>query len=292
MARGLSLLEKGKREDLPEAVQLFTAAIAIRRAVPPSGDPWRIYNLAGSLMNLGDALTRQGTAAKMAAGGKAYEDAVALLVALPRDGDPLFLRRLLVGHLNSGLNHLFRGPDTVAAAANDFSAALALADSPLVLEWPDRGLLAAAAAANLASAELRRSEWDAAIAAARRAEVEADPRADQEVACADAAIRARHTHISALISRWQHTGAERPDADTLSAATDAAEEGLRLSRAWDSRGVAWFRPLAVDLFRTGARLYASFQPQFLAEFLNDYAAADPETANQFIQAAIKKRLPS
>jgi len=292
MTQGLSLLEQGKREELPKAAELFASAVALRRALPPSGDPWQTYNLAGSLMNLGDALTRQGAAGEMAAGGKAYEEALALLASLPRDGDPLFWRRLLIGHLNAGLNYLFQGPETLAAAVREFAAALAVADSPVVADWSDRGLLAAAAAANLASAELRRGEWDAAIAAAQRAEVEAGPRADQEVACADAAIRARHTHLSALISRWQRTGSERPDAETLSAATDAAEEGLRLARAWDSRGVAWFRPLAADLFRTGARLYASFQPQFLAEFLNDYGAADPETASQFIQAAIKKRLPS
>jgi hypothetical protein len=262
MAHGLALLEKGKREDLPEAIGRFSEAVALRRSLEPSGDPWQVYNLAGSLMNLGDALTRQGTAAEMADGGKAYDEAMGLLASLPRGGDPLYLRRLLVGHLNTGLNHLFRGPDTMATAREHFAFALAMADSAALGDWPDRGLLAAAAAANLASAELRRGAWDAAIAAAARAELEADPKAEEEVACADAAIRARHTHLSALISRWQQSATERPDAGTLSASTDAAEEGLRLARAWEAKGVAWFRPLAADLFRTGARFTPVFSRNF------------------------------
>jgi hypothetical protein len=95
-----------------------------------------------------------------------------------------------------------------------------------------------------------------------------------------------------LVSRWQKSGAPRPDAETLSASTDAAEEGLELAKAWEAKGVTWFRPLATDLFRTGAQLYAHFQPQFLGEFLTEYGAADPAMANDLIQAAIKKRLPS
>jgi hypothetical protein len=292
MTQGLKLLEQGKREDLPEAATRFREAIEIRRAAPPTGDIWQRYNLSGSYMSLGDVLTRQGTPESLAEGGQAYDTAMTILRTLPLDGDPLFARRLLIGYLNSGLNRLFQGPDSLAGSAADFAAALGLADSVHVKNWPDRALLAAAAAANLGSAELRRGAWDAAIAAAGRAAAEAAAEASQQVGSADAAIRARHTLLSALVSRWQKSGAPRPDAATLSASTDAAEEGLELAKEWEAKGVTWFRPLATDLFRTGAQLYAHFQPQFLGEFLTEYGAADPAMANDLIQAAIKKRLPS
>ncbi len=292
MASGLKLLEQGKREDLPEAAGRFREAIEIRRAAPPTGDIWQRYNLSGSYMSLGDVLTRQGTPEDLAEGGRMYDAAMTILRELPLDGDPLFVRRLLIGYLNSGLNRLFQGPDSLEGSAADFASALGLADSVQVKDWPDRALLAAAASANLASAELRRSRWDAAIAAAGRAAAEAAPEATQQVGSADAAIRARHTLLSALVSRWQKSGAPRPDAETLSASTDAAEEGLKLAKEWETKGVTWFRPLATDLFRTGAQLYAHFQPQFLGEFLTDYGAADPAMAADLISAAIKKRLPS
>lgn len=292
MAQGLKLLEQGKREDLPEAAAKFREAIEVRRVAPPSGDLWQRYNLAGSYMSLGDVLTRQGTPEDLAEGGRAYDTSLAILRELPRGGDPLFLRRLLIGHLNSGLNRLFQGPDHLDGSVADFAAALALADSLPVKAWPDRALLAAAASANLASAELRRGNWEAAIAAANRAAAEAAPEATLQVGSADAAIRSRHTLLSALVSRWQKSGAPRPDPESLSASTDAAEEGLQLAKEWEAKGVTWFRPLATDLFRTGAQLYAHFQPQFLAEFLSEYGAADPQMASDLIQAAIKKRLPS
>ena len=292
MAHGLKLLEAGKREDLPEAAARFREAVTIRRAAPPSGDLWQRYNLAGSLMSLGDALTRQGKPEDLVEGGAIYDESMVIMKQLPLDGDPLFVRRLLIGYLNSGLNRLFQGPDLLAQSAADFTAALGIADSVQVKDWSDRALLASAASANLATVELRRGAWAEAIAAAQRAAAESAAEAGQQVGSADAAIRSRHTLLSAYISRWQKSGAPRPDPETLSASTDAAEEGLKLAKEWESRGVQWFKPLATDLFRTGAQLYAHFQPQFLAEFLQDYGSADPQLANELIQAAIKKRLPS
>ena len=52
-------------------------------------------------------------------------------------------------------------------------------------------------------------------------------------------------------------------------ATDAVDDGLALVRSWEQRGGVWFRGLAFDLFRFGARVYAHYQPQFLEEFIED-----------------------
>ena len=61
-------------------------------------------------------------------------------------------------------------------------------------------------------------------------------------------------------------------------ATDLADEGLGLVRAWERRGVDRFRNLAADLFRFGARVYAYYQPHFLLEFFNEQL--DPRQSTQ------------
>ena len=52
-------------------------------------------------------------------------------------------------------------------------------------------------------------------------------------------------------------------------ATDAVDDGFALVRSWEQRGGPWFRGLAFDFFRFGARVYAHYQPQFLEEFIED-----------------------
>ena len=53
-------------------------------------------------------------------------------------------------------------------------------------------------------------------------------------------------------------------------ATDIADEGLDLVRQWEKKGVARFRAIAYDLFRFGTVVYATYQPQFLNEFVREH----------------------
>jgi hypothetical protein len=78
-------------------------------------------------------------------------------------------------------------------------------------------------------------------------------------------------------------------------ATDAVDDGLALARGWEQRGVPHFRPLAFDLFRFGARVYARYQPQFLDEFIADNMnaeASSPEyvSSPEMVMAAHEARL--
>ena len=57
--------------------------------------------------------------------------------------------------------------------------------------------------------------------------------------------------------------------DDVHDATDAVDDGLALVRVWEQREVIHLRPLAVDLFRFGAHIYARYQPQFLQEFIEE-----------------------
>ena len=66
-------------------------------------------------------------------------------------------------------------------------------------------------------------------------------------------------------------------------------------RNWEQRGVPHFRPLAYDLFRFGARVYARYQPQFLDEFIADNMNAEASSAEyvgspEMMMAAHEARL--
>ena len=66
-------------------------------------------------------------------------------------------------------------------------------------------------------------------------------------------------------------------------------------RGWERRGAPHFRPLAFDLFRFGARVYARYQPQFLDEFIADNMnpeASSPDYvgSSEMVMAAHEARL--
>ena len=81
-----------------------------------------------------------------------------------------------------------------------------------------------------------------------------------ETADADAAevgLKARHVLCQTIARDLSNAGARRkPTIDDVHEATDVADEALELARHWERQGVSRFRPIAYDLFRFGARLYA------------------------------------
>jgi hypothetical protein len=83
-------------------------------------------------------------------------------------------------------------------------------------------------------------------------------------------MKARHLLCKAIapgLSQIAHAHAKVPDA--VHEATDGAESGLVLARQWEKNGVNRFRHIARDLFLFGMRVYAKYQPQFLAEFVSE-----------------------
>ena len=86
-------------------------------------------------------------------------------------------------------------------------------------------------------------------------------------AATEVALSARRT-LLAIIGRELST--PRDDARRrLAEAGDLIDDGLALARMWETRRVSTFRPAAVQLFQAGAILYASHQPHFLADFLQE-----------------------
>ena len=92
----------------------------------------------------------------------------------------------------------------------------------------------------------------------------------QDENSAEVALKARHVLCQTIAARLPAMTAEHETLpDDVHEATDAADEGLGLVRHWERHGVDRFRAIAFDLFRFGARVYASYQPQFLHQFVLD-----------------------
>ena len=83
-------------------------------------------------------------------------------------------------------------------------------------------------------------------------------------------MKARHILCQAIAKRLsQNTDRHATMPDDVHKATDAADTGLALARHWEQNGVDRFRKIAHELFRFGMRVYARYQPQFLAEFVSE-----------------------
>jgi len=105
--------------------------------------------------------------------------------------------------------------------------------------------------------------------AARRALTLVEAREHDDAAAAEAGLNARHVLCQILGRRLSGQAQSKPVMAEVHDATDLADEGLDLVRAWQQRGVERFRNLATDLFRFGARVYAHYQPHFLHEFVSE-----------------------
>ena len=82
-------------------------------------------------------------------------------------------------------------------------------------------------------------------------------------------LKARHVLCCVMARNQSLTVADTAISDDVHEATDIVDDGLALARRWEQKGVTQFRPIAFDLFRFGARVYAIFQPQFLTEFVRE-----------------------
>ncbi len=272
MKRGIALMEEPRREAAIDALHCFDEALALRRRVPPDHSAFHGYLLAACLLNRADALVRFNDVGPMAAALASYEEGVEVLKALPLAEDARYPRRLAMAYQNRGLALQARGQnDDIAVAAVAFADALAVLDHEYSAGIEDRDYLRGVIWLNLANLKASEDEPDAHAAARDAAARALACVAEQEASqppFAEAGLRARHVLCRLCAHRLsQATGDHMPE--DVHEATDAVDDGLALVRSWEQRGGPWFRGLAFDLFRFGARVYARYQPQFLEEFIDD-----------------------
>ena len=273
MKRGIAFLEEARREAAIDAVHCFDEALELRRRVPADHSPFQGYLLAACLLNRADALVRLNDRAPLAAALSSYDEAIEVLTPLPLGENPLYPRRLAMAYQNQGLALIARNEDgDIAAAVDAFADSIAVLDHESSQGIEDRDRLRAVVwvnLANLRSLESSDEGHTAAHDAAIRALGYVAGTEESDPAAADAGLRARHVLCRLCADRLSQSGNEVDMPDDVHEATDAVDDGLSLVRSWEQRGATVFRPVAFDLFRFGARVYARYQPQFLEEFIDD-----------------------
>jgi tetratricopeptide (TPR) repeat protein len=265
------------RGEFAAALHCYDHAIVLLRAhVPVSTESRRLLGVAW--MNRGNAeqkrfpLPGETHAQLRARAVAAYDEAIAILNALPFDQRPTLRNHLGAAWLNRG--HALLEEPTPHKAVRSFRRAVAILRSLPLDDHPSYRLNLAGAWINLAHACCSRSPKSA-REAARQGIALVEAQADTDLACAEMSLRAQRALVIAL-GELLRAPADVATIDVLATeATDAVDAGLTLARRWAERAAAQVRPLALRLFRLGAQLYRLNQPHFLAEFLLEFAGTAP-----------------
>lgn len=270
MKRGIALMDEGTREATEDALRHFDEALAMRRTLPYEDDALLRFGLAACLLNRADALARLASGATLDTLLDAYDEAIEVARPLPMKEDPRYPRRLAIAYQNRGLALHAHG--RLEAAIPAFATALTVLEREESQAIPDLAYLQAAVLMNLANARLAYGGPEAEVQvftdAARAGALMAMSEAN-ELAAASVGLGARHLMCRASADRMPPANGDGTIPEVVHVITDIVDEALALVRVWEQRGEPRFRPIAHDLLRFGARVYAIYQPQFLEEFVGE-----------------------
>ena len=271
MKRGIALMDSGRPDVIPEALDCFNQARELRSRLPIREVPLLRYGLAACWLNRADALVRLGDTAQISTALQSYDEGIALLQDLPFAEDARYSRRLAIAHQNRGLALQAQGMAGVADAVTAFGDAIAVLAHEHAAAIPDRDHLMAVVCVNLAIAQAAlgtdescsraRDAATGAIAIVKEVE-------ERDEHAAEVGLMARHVLCHTMARHLSATSDGTVNED-VHETTDIVDEGLGLARRWEQAGVVRFRAIAHDLFRFGARVYALYQPHFLDEFVRD-----------------------
>jgi tetratricopeptide (TPR) repeat protein len=291
--RGMALLDTRDTAALVEALACFDRAIALRQNLPLDLQPWFRWGLTAGWMNRAEALHRLGRDEEALA---SYGAALQHLARVPRDLDEAVRWRVALAHMNRALVLRALGSERLDEALATVANAVDCLSHPPPVNARERGTLGLALM-NQARMWLDQSPpqlREAQAASWRGRELLRELEYADETA-AEAAMHARHAYCLATAILLESPPVAAPEADVwIVHASDAVEEGLQLYHRWHSCLDARLRPLAVELYRFGCRIYLAYQPQFLAEFvldiMNKVRDSAPETdfliaAREAIEAA-------
>jgi hypothetical protein len=275
MERGLVLLNGSDPAAWHAAIRCFEEAIDLRRRLPLVDHPGFRFGLSAGWINRGDALARLGGEEKLAESVRSYDAAIDLLQDVPAGGDGSVVRRLAIAWMNRGLALEARESEAARReAVRSFEQAIGALGPAHHPGDARRDVILAMAWVNLGNAQLRCAGTEMAESACQAMENALRLLADfeaREIAAAEAALKARHILCQAIVELLAAPNQEASrELDLVCRMTDTLEDGLRLARNWEAQGVAQFRPLATQLFCTGALVYEKQQPQFLSDYLLDH----------------------
>jgi len=293
--RGIVFLEQNTPSSLSEAVDCFDQAIDLRKNLPIKENHWFLYGLIAGWMNRGDALTRLGSDQNLEEALKSYDEALSLLRFLPIEENPLFKKRHAIAWMNRGIT--LQDQDTEKSlldAIKSFDETIALLSNSQHLDSEDHYILACTWM-NRGNVFLR-SNLPSSLNEARNAAQKAlalvfDIR-EQEVMGGEICFKAWHILCKADAHLLEEKEKSISNPDLITETTDAVEEGMKLARYWESKGVTRFRPLVGELFSFGAHVYQIYQPQFLSEFLLENLNSEKSSGNSRMYASALEAVKS
>lgn len=280
MVAGIPLLERGH---FAGALPHFEEAVRLRCQLPWREDGCSAWLLAAAWINRSDALRGLGDPALLPEAIRSLDGGIEAMGCVPLAENPLHVERLILAWINRG---------SACGEAGDAEASLAgFAEAEKVLaEWnaevtPRRIFLAVMLRVNRARIRLGLGLAEAGWEDARQA-VEILRKLETTPEVAVAGIKARSIQCRALAMLLDEPGGVDKVGDWIAEATDSAEEALALVKASGFRD-AWVS----DLVRYGAKIYRACQPQFLAEFLDEWLMDDgPLAGDQALRGEMKNEL--
>lgn len=284
MQRGIALLSADNAAALPEALNCFEQALAIRQELPFEENARYRWLLTACWMNRGDVLTRLGGESNLSEAIRSFDEAICHLTRLPLEEDPQYRGRLVLAWIirSLALRTLSKPEEALASLAQARQALLegVRPDRPadltlqvtlmtnhaaLLLELPSPKALEAMQASQAVLDLSRKDEKN-------------------DLLAAEIGLKARHTFCHAVALLLETPPLITKDVDEwILQATDYVDEAMQLVAAWESKGMPrHFHRLRLELFEYGCRLYLAYQPHFMAEFLLD--VLDPAQGQKAVPA--------
>ncbi|OYW77590.1 MAG: hypothetical protein B7Z37_03285 [Verrucomicrobia bacterium 12-59-8] len=285
MKRGIALLSANDSAALPEALNCFEQALAIRRELPFEESTWFRWLLTACWMNLGDVQTRLGNPAGLIAAVSSFDEAIFHLQKLPLEEDSQYRGRLALAWMNRSLALRSQStPESLHAALLSLDHAKTVIEQSVTAKLPVNAALLPTLLINRAALllEVTPPRMLEAMQVAEEALILCQPTEHLNLQAAEIGLKARHIfcHAVAMLLETPPVDTSRAD-DWIIQATDKVDEAMHLTARWEKQGMPdHFHALRHELFRYGCNLLLAYQPHFMAEFLLD--VLDPEQGSPLL----------
>lgn len=274
MKRGIALLSANNPAVLPEALNCFDQALAIRRELPFADSAWFRWLLTACWMNRGDVLTRLGNPADLTAAVQSFDEAIFHLQKLPLEKDPQYRGRLALAWMNRSLALRAQAtPESLHTALLSLDQGKIVIAESVAACLPVNTALLPTLLLNRAALLLEVSppRMQEAMQVAEETLTWSQPTEHLTLQSAEIGLKARHIfcHAVAMLLETPPVDTRRAD-DWIIQATDKVDQSMHLTARWERQGMPeHFRVLRRELFRYGCSLLLAYQPHFMAEFLLD-----------------------
>ena len=288
MKRGIALLSANAPAALPEALNCFEQALAIRRELPFEESSWFRWLLTACWMNRGDVLMRMGNPAELIAAVQSFDEAIFHLQRLPLEEDSQYRGRLALAWMNRSLALRAQGsPESLQDALLSLDHGKTVIEASVQAGLPVNRVLLPMLLINRAALllEVSSPRMLEALEMTEDALTLCQPTEQQTLQAAEMGLKARHVYCRAVAMLLETPPVDITRADDwIMQATDKVDEAMQLTARWESQGAAApFHALRHELFRYGCNLLLAYQPHFMAEFLLD--VLDPEQGSPLLAKA-------